>query len=89
MRTYVSNENLGQQLTQQSLGGANTVASKNKQHQAQSLEGDLQKRMVTEYIIDRIETINYDKLSPRSKEVYMIVQLIKNCFAKYNKAPKT
>jgi serine/threonine protein kinase len=66
------------------------VASKNKQHQIQSTsEVEQPKRYVTEYIIDRIETINYEKLSPRSKEVYMIVQLIKNCFAKYNKAPKT
>jgi calcium-dependent protein kinase len=30
-----------------------------------------------------------DKLSPRSKEVFMIRELIKDCFRKYGKPPKT
>jgi serine/threonine protein kinase len=52
-------------------------------------EANKKEKMTTEYIIDKIESSNYEKLSPRSKEVYMIVHLIKNCFHKYNKAPKT
>lgn len=52
-------------------------------------DNEQSKKQTTGYIIDRIENTEYEKLSPRSKEVFMIVQLIKNCFAKYNKAPKT
>ena len=36
-----------------------------------------------------MENKDQDKLSPRSKEVYMISSLIKHCFSKYKKPPKT
>ena len=42
------------------------------------------------YILDKIEKApEITQLSPRSKEVYLIRKLIFDCFAKYNKPPKT
>jgi serine/threonine protein kinase len=40
-------------------------------------------------IINNIETMDVAKLSPRSKEVYLIRQLIVDCFQRYGKPPKT
>ena len=44
-----------------------------------------------QYILKNIEQgkKNPSQLSPRSKEVYLIRQLIMDCFRKYDKPPKT
>ena len=47
------------------------------------------KNKTTEYIIQNIEKTSIKNLSPRSKEVCLIKQLIIDCFKKYNKPPKT
>lgn len=47
------------------------------------------KSNTTEYILTNIQKNSLDKLSPRSKEVCLIKQLIEDCFKKYNKPPKT
>ena len=50
---------------------------------------DKKKANTTEYILKNIQKNSLDKLSPRSKEVCLIKQLIEDCFKKYNKPPKT
>ena len=42
-----------------------------------------------QYILKQLETKDVSKLSPRSKEVFLIKKLITDCFKKYNKPPKT